>query len=213
MHHHHLHLYGFLAFFSFGFLGSLHCVGMCGPLSTLILHQKKNRLLPLGLYHLSRMISYGLVGLFLYSLGIPLHGSLISPYLIWLIIIPLLAYGFGFHLKPPAFLLKFQTKILEQIKNIPLFLKPIFLGLLTPLLPCGLLYAAFAGSLNAPNNFTAIGWMMSFAAGTLPLLFLSQWGWSWWIKKLSPQKISYGLRFLSLITAGVMIYFFFFGHH
>lgn len=213
MHDHHLHLYGFFAFFTFGFFGSLHCMGMCGPLSTLILHQKKKSLLPLGLYHLSRLIAYGLVGFLLFSLGTPLHGSLISPYLIWLVILPLLTYGFGFHFKPPALLLKFQTKILEQIKNIPLFLKPIFLGLLTPLLPCGLLYAAFAGSFNAPNSFAAIGWMMSFALGTLPLLFLSQWGWGWSMKKLSPQKISYGLRYLALITASVMIYFFFFGHH
>jgi sulfite exporter TauE/SafE len=42
-HHHHLELFGAYAFFIFGLLGSLHCLGMCGPLSTLFLNPNKKR--------------------------------------------------------------------------------------------------------------------------------------------------------------------------
>ena len=62
-----------------GLLGSLHCIGMCGPIAFMLPLNRKNRLkggLQLGLYHFGRLLAYALIGfvfgligkgLFLYS--------------------------------------------------------------------------------------------------------------------------------------------------
>jgi sulfite exporter TauE/SafE len=50
----------------FGFLGSFHCVGMCGPIAFLLPVDRKNpakRVLQLISYHLGRIFTYSILGL------------------------------------------------------------------------------------------------------------------------------------------------------
>ena len=71
-HHHHnmIQLVSVSSFFIFGLITSLHCIGMCGPISTLFFRNKSGPKKTLVFYHLSRMTSYTLVGLVLGSIGV-----------------------------------------------------------------------------------------------------------------------------------------------
>ena len=49
-----------------GLLGSLHCIGMCGPIAFMLPLNRRNlarQWTQLGLYHLGRLFAYGLIGL------------------------------------------------------------------------------------------------------------------------------------------------------
>jgi hypothetical protein len=94
--------------------------------------------------------------------------------LIVLAALPLFLYIFGFMIPVPKFLLRFQSKIMRSIQNVSTFKKSVFIGFLSPALPCGLLYSALGASVAAPNPLTGSFWMMMFALGTIPLMVLSQ---------------------------------------
>ena len=60
------------AAFLFGFVGSLHCVGMCGPIAFLLPVDRKNsynKIAQISLYHLGRLITYASMGLLFGWLG------------------------------------------------------------------------------------------------------------------------------------------------
>ena len=49
-----------------GVLGSLHCVGMCGPIAFMLPLNRKDRFRQWGqllLYHSGRLLAYGIIGL------------------------------------------------------------------------------------------------------------------------------------------------------
>jgi sulfite exporter TauE/SafE len=109
-------------------------------------------------------------------LGIPLRLSLDWRLLLPLLCLPLLAYALWGGFEPPAFLGRWHRSAYARLSGLSPLLRGAGLGLLTPLLPCGLLYAAAGFSLGASSAGVAALWMLSFAAGTLPLLALSQSG-------------------------------------
>jgi len=53
--------------FTLGFLGSLHCVGMCGPLALLAAGDNKNRIYSSFMralqYNVGRVLTYAFLGL------------------------------------------------------------------------------------------------------------------------------------------------------
>ena len=56
----------------FGFLGSLHCLGMCGPIAFLLPVDRENNWRKIGqlaLYHGGRLMAYGIIGLLFGFLG------------------------------------------------------------------------------------------------------------------------------------------------
>jgi len=55
---------------SIGFIGSFHCLGMCGPIVLAIQPRgSKNALLSTGLYHVGKLLTYCYLGLFFSFLG------------------------------------------------------------------------------------------------------------------------------------------------
>ena len=59
-----------------GFLGSLHCIGMCGPIAFMLPVDHKNsskKVAQVGLYHIGRIISYSIIGLIFGLLGKSLY--------------------------------------------------------------------------------------------------------------------------------------------
>jgi sulfite exporter TauE/SafE len=164
------------AFFLLGLTGSLHCVGMCGPLAfTLNGGEGGGRLLS---YHAARLGVYSLLGAFAAALGRPLQPLLPGPRLLAVGAMPLLAYALWPRDRALPGLSALLPTALRRLSTVPPLPRALALGLLTPLLPCGLLYAGVAGALAAPRPALGALWMLCFAAGTLPLLALSQWGWA-----------------------------------
>ncbi len=56
--------------FILGLAGSLHCIGMCGPIALLLpIPNGKNRTLGIVLYNLGRITTYGIFGAILGGVG------------------------------------------------------------------------------------------------------------------------------------------------
>lgn len=166
-------LVGAGAFMSFGALGSLHCAGMCGPLACLAAADRREAL---ALYHAARALSYTLAGALIASGAIPLRQALGGPWVPLLLALPLLLFALR-PTEPPLWLAGLHAKGARAANAWPPQRRAVMLGALTPLLPCGLFWAAAGASALAPSPAMAAAWMAAFAAGTLPGLLLAHSTW------------------------------------
>lgn len=161
-----------------GLGGSLHCLGMCGPLA-LALPGFRDRspiqkvLLRL-LYHLGRVITYSMMGFFFWVLGQTIR---VGQYQQTLSIVmgSLLILSIVYPPKwIPAWISRnlyvpLKKRLGEHIgKANPG--SQFIVGMLNGLLPCGLVVAALAYALVQGNAFTAAGFMALFGIGTIPMM-------------------------------------------
>jgi len=168
--------------FGLGIAGSLHCLGMCGPLVLASSNVKRTdtagRLLHVGLYHFGRIMTYGLLGLLFGSIGnIIALGSFQKVFTIisglFLIIVFLMSLDLEKLLfKSDAyrgFFYRAQNKAASLFSNL-MKRSPLFIGIFNGVLPCGLVYLALMGSLTSGSP--SVGWlfMIAFGAGTLPMM-------------------------------------------
>jgi len=169
--------------FILGFAGSLHCVGMCGPLSlALPTHHLPAplKLLSLFVYQLGRVLTYSLLGLLF---GLAGRGIYIAGVQQWfsitlgIFILMLATFYFiqesSLHL---SFLNRFYLwvstligKIIKSNTGVAGFL---LLGMANGLLPCGMVYIALAATLSFYKVYQATGFMAMFGLGTLPAMML-----------------------------------------
>ena len=149
------------AAFVAGLVTSIHCVGMCGPLSCSLagLHQsQRTRQLTAAAYHGGRVISYLLIGSVAGALGyIPLAALANSPaaLLPWFLIAALLITGFGLGKKIPlpAPLLRWVARVRLRTSKMSAARGGLTLGLITPMLPCGPLYIMFGIALVSGSRW------------------------------------------------------------
>ncbi|WP_209331592.1 sulfite exporter TauE/SafE family protein [Lunatimonas salinarum] len=166
--------------FLLGFLGSFHCVGMCGPIALAVSANDRSRFLLNKLaYNAGRAITYsfmgGVVGLVGFTLGLAGFQQWLSVLLGGLII--LMAF---FYRKSERWLGKvgmFGT--INKLKtSLGIYLKKrglsafFITGLLNGLLPCGMVYVALAASLALQSPLLGAAYMMVFGIGTVPLLLV-----------------------------------------
>lgn len=204
-------LVGTTAFFLFGLMGSFHCLGMCGPISMLFLNQSGS--FRIILYHLGRIISYSIVELIVFFFGSQLAHTMKAPYHRWIVVGLLLLYAFGWTLPLPQKITTWPSKLLGKLQLRNLNLKALLIGLLSPLLPCGLLYGAIVAGLAAPNVFSAMMWIAAFTVGTIPFLALGQLGLQRISSRVTPQTIRWISRGLALFGALFFIYMYWSHHH
>jgi sulfite exporter TauE/SafE len=194
-------LVGAIGFLSFGGASSLHCLGMCAPLTQIFgVQGRKKPLAAFFLYHLSRILSYSLCGALLALLGIGINHTVSSPLTVWVLLLLLSIYLTG--IRFPSRWLNYTP--LKQFRNrlshwLPMLTprqRAILLGGCSPLLPCGVLYFALAAAAVAPTPWMGAFWMALFAMGTIPLLLLGQIGlrsissklphrFEWWVQKVA----------------------------
>lgn len=177
----------FITAFLLGIGGSLHCVGMCGPLVMGIPFQNGNvrKSVSLVLYHIGKSTAYGLLGIVLGLFGKGI--SLMNWQQALSIIAGLLIILFAFlpHLLQSnkinfLFGKKFGT-LLQQVRTKPKAWHFSALGFLNGFLPCGLVYTALAGASVTADPFKGFLFMFIFGIGTVPALgilgiFKSQMG-------------------------------------
>jgi sulfite exporter TauE/SafE len=205
MHHSHeaIQLVGVLGFWTFGLVTSLHCAGMCGPISLAFSEAKHGGIsfANIALYHLSRVVSYALVGAGLGWLGGKLHVGGIHHLVGWLVVGSLVLFALGVSLPQPRLMGKLKMVILSLFPKDKR-LRAVIIGIFSPLLPCGMLYAALAASMLAESLAVGALWMSAFALGTIPLLFLSQCGVRL-LGNVLPGRRRLALRAIAL-TGGVL---------
>jgi len=188
-----------LSAFVIGLLGSGHCIGMCGGITTMLTSalpvrtniDPKTNLLPspsntnhfvlVFLYHLGRISSYGIIGGIVgftgsfaaKNIGLPLAGLRIVA-AIFLILL-------GLYLGKWLMLL---NKIETLGKKLWLFISPLSknlipvdkpvkalsLGFVWGWLPCGLVYSTLTWSLASSSFIDGATIMLAFGLGTLPAL-------------------------------------------
>ncbi|HLP13582.1 MAG TPA: sulfite exporter TauE/SafE family protein [Flavobacteriales bacterium] len=167
---------------SLGFLGSFHCVGMCGPIA-LALPVKRTSAFTVFTgsltYNLGRIISYGFIGLLFGVLGssVVLAGwqnSLsitLGSLILLLIFIPSVLKN---RIRPGfivPFLEKLKQQIRKQFKNHS-WQSLFTIGFLNGFLPCGLVYLGIVGSLATGTAFKGMLFMVFFGLGTFPAMLL-----------------------------------------
>jgi sulfite exporter TauE/SafE len=171
-----------LTAFTIGFLGSFHCIGMCGPIAiALPVPNSTNRSFFTGriLYNIGRIVTYSFLGLLFGLVGgrIALAGAqqVVSIILGIVIIIAVLLPQ---RYKNIFVQHKLVQKLAQPLKsNISiLFKKETFsalflIGILNGFLPCGFVYIGLAGSIASGNAISGAAVMMLFGLGTVPAMF------------------------------------------
>jgi uncharacterized protein len=162
---------------SFGLLSSLHCISMCGPL---ICQTSNNNIKNMVLYQIGRLLSYLTLGFSLYSLSSTVLKNLSSSLQNYSLLILILIYFYvGVTIlikkKKPSFTNKYLSKMYKY-----LFAKistkkssggvPFFMGLISALLPCGLLHAFLLGVVPMQKPLVVFLYISSFWISTSPAL-------------------------------------------
>ncbi len=165
--------------FMIGLLGSVHCVGMCGPLAFAVPSLQSGwgyLVLDKLIYQAGRIISYCFLGVFIGLLGRQLWlGGLQQGMSIFsgiLIILAAASRLFRVRINTSG---SFLLKPFHQLFNYALKHKAnhLIIGIVNGFLPCGFVYLAMAGALNTGSVNSAISYMFWFGLGTTPLMFIA----------------------------------------
>ena len=167
----------------FGAVGSVHCVGMCGPLvltmgRSLRRPSRRAQLQHALTYHAGRVVTYvvlgsaaGLVGqtLSLWGLG---RALAITAGLLLLLaavgsVVPQRLRGWGAR---PAALATRVCALAGHWSRLHSVAGPLLAGAANGLLPCGLVYSALLTAAATGTATSAVMLMAGFGLGTIPAL-------------------------------------------
>ena len=186
-------IYWIISAWFMGFVGSTHCIGMCGPLALAVpskLDTVMSKVWNGLLYNLGRISTYVLFGAtigisqkFLIPLVLQSHVSIIMGVILILIS---LSY---FLFKNKRIVFSTQNKFYQKVSSAlgklyknPSSLNVIGIGFLNGLLPCGLVYAALATAFASMSFYKSIFFMAFFGFGTLPVM----WGILFFANYITP---------------------------
>jgi len=164
-----------------GLLGSLHCVGMCGPIAFMLPVDRTNNIKKFTqtfIYHLGRLAAYGIMGLAFGFIGKGLSvfgmqqklSIIIGALMIFLVLLPSKIF-YRYTLSKPVYRIisKIKNKLGKELqkKTSDTFLT---IGFLNGFLPCGLVYMALFGAIAMGNPWKGSLYMALFGLGTIPLM-------------------------------------------
>ena len=176
-----------------GFLGSPHCLGMCGGIVTafgLSMRDQSTtqRAILIGSYHGGRLLSYAGLGLLAGWIGTTALSPLADTFwprgvlAVVLIVLGLSMLGLPLLNRLEIFgqrLWQALAPIRQRMFPLNTIPRALGAGLLWGLLPCGLVYGALLLAVSSANVSTGGLMMLAFGLGTLPMLLLasqiSQW--------------------------------------
>ena len=161
-----------------GFLGSFHCIGMCGPIALAIGGKGSQTFLQNKIiYNLGRSLTYAGLGLLVGSLGFSLSLAGIqqgvSVAMGLLIVLLSLSYK-----KADQFLtipalsgaVRWIKSQLSQYLKSGSKLAFFSTGLVNGLLPCGMVYMALVVAMGMQSPVLGAMYMFFFGLGTVPML-------------------------------------------
>jgi uncharacterized protein len=215
----------YLAFLA-GLFGSMHCVGMCGAIVLAYSTQQNAEARPALssipshlAYNSGRILSKTIVGALFGLLGASFAGmetvthyfSGVAGFLlifagIWMLkIIP----GTGFPEKLPmqrqarTFLFRIYAKTYGKLLQTNSAEGKFYIGMLTPLLPCGLLYSMFFRAAATGSAVQGALIMFFFAIAIFPALFITGIASSYFGAKM--RSIGDKLAAITIIIMGLMM--------
>jgi sulfite exporter TauE/SafE len=163
-----------------GLGGSLHCVGMCGGLVTASCGSTKT----VFRYQLGRLLGYLFLGLLAGLIGSTLGGLFDNqwPSVLGAVLMGCLFIFWGLsnfrgkkaEIPTPRFLRNIYQKLwVRLIKDNEGVTRSFFVGLISIMLPCGLLYGMALGTLALKHTHEALFSMFFFWLGTLPAMMVA----------------------------------------
>ncbi|MDP5171330.1 MAG: sulfite exporter TauE/SafE family protein [Bacteroidia bacterium] len=193
-----------------GIVGSLHCVGMCGPIALALPGKGRGwaNILPGRLlYNAGRVMTYSLLGFLLgtFGRGIQVAGwqqglSIgLGLLLLVLALAQLQLESRVVKLKPIdtalIWLRRQLGRLMKQGQPHSLFQ----IGILNGFLPCGFVYLALAGALSTGGMWESAAYMALFGLGTFPaMLVISMAG-----GMISP---SFGQKIKPILTGFTVVF-------
>lgn len=171
--------------FTIGLFGSLHCVGMCGPIALALPHTEGHsrwigawRVL---LYNLGRTATYVVLGLLVGMVGQGIALSGLQKWLslamgILLLVIALFSLPVESRLLRMPLLNRWYLLIKSGLaRSLRSRSESAFfrIGLLNGFLPCGLVYLAIVGAVTYGSTLGGMQYMLFFGLGTIPLMLLT----------------------------------------
>ncbi len=218
--------------FLIGLFGSLHCLGMCGPLvMAYSVHIKSPAPRAVGLgptpwgkgffhhlaYHFGRLMTYGILGALAaglvnivgFNLYLPVRGGVI---LTGGILIVLLGMVFLRVIRLPGLLARFSltprslgSRFLPSLFQFPGSISKMALGLASGLLPCCLSCSMLIKAAVTENMAEGFMTMVAFGLGTVPTLL--GLGISASLFTLRTRLIGERLAALSVVLMGLILVF------
>ncbi|MCX7877261.1 MAG: sulfite exporter TauE/SafE family protein [Ignavibacteria bacterium] len=158
--------------FLLGFLGSFHCIGMCGPIAIAL---GSGNLTMRFIYNLGRILTY-----FIFGLSFGFFGSRLEIWglqqtlslFIGMIILTVILMPKAFKNKVINFvgfnkIVMVSGYVIRTHKGVS---RNLILGSLNGFLPCPFVYLAVAGSLSLGDTSSSGLFMLSFGLGTIPAM-------------------------------------------
>jgi uncharacterized protein len=201
--------------FIMGAVGSLHCIGMCGPLALALplSHRSEGgRIWGGTIYNFGRLTTYSILGLILGIAGEHLFTSKVQNILSITLGILILVYLFipvqkkassaiiTWANQPFMKLRMILGKLFQSKKTTSLF----SIGVLNGLLPCGLVYLAITSSLLTGTGLKGSLFMLFFGAGTFPAMLATVFFGSYFNQQLR-LKIRNAIPVFLFIMAALLV--------
>lgn len=166
----------FIAALTMGIVGSLHCVGMCGPIILSIPWSNTQKALQISLYHVGRATTYAIMGALVGGVGqlflpkdLGVWPALISGSVLVLVF---LAQSFPRVLQNNRFPASSIAGFFRSFLKMDSVFSRFFMGMVNGILPCGMVYSALAVAILYHNALYSGLFMFLFGIGTSPLLVL-----------------------------------------
>jgi hypothetical protein len=156
-----------------GLVGSLHCIGMCGPIALAVPSH------PLA-YNLGRVATYALLGFGMGLVGavVVLAGTQQGISIAAGAVVALGALWTLNRSRLPKWSVAAGAGAWLSARMMPLWRGGRWwhmagVGLLNGILPCGFVYVGLAGSLTVADPLGSAGYMALFGLGTIPAMWLT----------------------------------------
>ena len=174
--------------FLMGLIGSVHCMGMCGPLVMALPISDQSYFQKWGsifLYHLGKISTYTLLGVVLGYFGssLPFYGAqehlsivLGTIMLLYVLYVFILKWNWAssFFKSNSIYtvIIKKMGSLFKSKKSTAFY----FIGFLNGLLPCGMVYVALTSALATQSVLQGAAIMVFFGLGTMPALLMVTMG-------------------------------------
>lgn len=200
------------AIFVAGLATSLHCAGMCGLLTCgLGIAGRGPALASVGIYHFARLVGYAIAGGFAGFLGSALGLETKLAGVGWLpialfVLLTTIILGLDRKIGSIPALAKASARIRLGAHRFPPTTRAAIVGLATPLLPCGPLYAMLAIALATGSAIRGIETMLVFGLGAMPAIWATQIGSTWFQNRVSPKTFLVARRSLAFVAAASLLW-------
>lgn len=210
-----------IAAFMMGFLGSPHCLGMCGGLVAAfslsmkdVSPAKRNRLI--ATYHFGRLLSYSILGLVAGLIGVTILEPLMRGNSTPRILLGMVLVFVGITMLGAPFLSKLEhlgmrfwqrlSPLRQKIFPLNTYPRALGAGLLWGYLPCGLVYGALLIAIVAHNPLGGAALMFVFGLGTVPMLVATHKTVGWMREKIGRLRLRQ-INGIIMVLSGLAVVF------